>query len=182
MKGAERDRKLLAEHFTKEGPLRIQVITLSDRASAGEYEDRSGPRIESKLQSFFEDSGIPYSAGRTVLSDDPEMLTVALQHACNGGVHVIFTTGGTGVGPRDNTPDVVMRMADKIIPGIMEAIRMKYSIDKPCALLSRTVAAIIGSTVVYTLPGSTKGVDEYMTEILQSLEHTICVLHEFDVH
>ncbi len=59
---------------------------------------------------------------------------------------------------------------------------MKYGLDKPCALLSRTVAAVMGSVVVYALPGSTKGVDEYMTEVLKSIEHLICVVQGLDVH
>jgi len=118
----------------------------------------------------------------TLLPDDAEGLRAALVEARDRGTHAVFTTGGTGAGPRDNTPEVVIELADKVIPGIMELIRMKYGADKPCALLSRTVAGVMGSTAVYTLPGSTKGVDEYMGEILKSFEHLICVIQGFDAH
>ena len=124
------------------------------------------------------------SAVLALLLGEPEAERVAevLERARDDGVHVVFTTGGTGVGPRDNTPDVVLDMADKVIPGIMELIRMKYGADKPCALISRTVAATLGTMLVYTLPGSTKGVDDYMGEILKSIEHVLCVLHGLDAH
>ena len=94
----------------------------------------------------------------------------------------MFTTGGTGVGPRDVTPDVVAALADKTIPGIMDAIRIKYGAAKPNALLSRSVAAVIRSTLVYTLPGSVRAVEEYMDEILKTLEHLIFTLHGLDLH
>ena len=156
MKTAQRDRLILSEHFTQTRPLRIQVITLSDRATAGEYEDRSGPKLAGHLNEFFDDSGVAIQLERSLLSDDAEGLRKALVAARDSGVHAVFTTGGTGIGPRDNTPEVILALADKVIPGIMEHIRVKYSENKPCALLSRTVAATMGSTVIYALPGSSK--------------------------
>ena len=176
------DRDLLAEHFNGTTPLRVLVITMSDRASAGVYEDKSGPRLREHLEDFFQGSGTNLSIEAEILSDDAEGLRKTLERARDDGVHVVFTTGGTGVGPRDNTPDVVLDMADKVIPGIMELIRIKYGADKPCALISRTVAATLGDTLVYTLPGSRKGVDEYMGEIVNSIEHLICVMHGLEVH
>ncbi len=176
------DRDLLAEHFTGATTLRVLVITMSDRASAGVYEDKSGPRLREHLEEFFQGSGAALSIDAEILPDDADGLRQTLERARDDGVHVVFTTGGTGVGPRDNTPDVVLDMANKVIPGIMEMIRMKYGADKPCALVSRTVAATIGNTLVYTLPGSTKGVDEYMGELLKSIEHLLCVMHGLEVH
>ncbi len=176
------DRDLLAEQFAAPNALRMLVVTMSDRAAAGVYEDKSGPRLRAHVEDFFLDSKVGVSIDSTILSDDAEGLREALEQARRDGVHVVFTTGGTGVGPRDNTPDVVLAMADKTIPGIMELIRMKYGADKPCALISRTVAATIGDMLVYTLPGSTTGVDEYMGEILKSIEHVLCVMHGLDPH
>ena len=95
---------------------------------------------------------------------------------------MIFTTGGTGVGPRDITPDVVTELCDKFIPGIMDHIRLKFGADKPNALLSRSVAGVAGSTLIYTLPGSVRAVQEYMQEILKTLEHLILTLHGLDDH
>lgn len=176
-----KDRALLAGHFTAERPLRLHVITLSDRASAGEYEDRSGPLIEEHLSAFFEDTGIPTAMASKLIPDDAPALEAELR-AARANAQAIFTTGGTGVGPRDITPDVVMGMADKLIPGVMDHIRLKYGRDKPNALLSRSVAAVLGTTLVYTLPGSTKAVNEYMGEILQTLPHLLCTLHGLAVH
>ena len=176
------DTELLANRFSKEQPLQIKVITLSDRAAQGVYEDKSGARLREIVEAFFDTRAIPTKIHYTLLTDDPARLKDELLSARNAGMHIVFTSGGTGVGPRDNTPEVVLELADKIIPGIMESIRMKYGADKPCALLSRTVAATMGDIVVYALPGSTRGVEEYLSEILKSIEHLVCVLHGLDVH
>ncbi len=176
------DRELLRAHFTEAAPLRVLVITLSDRASQGEYEDKSGPKLRKHVEEFFGEAGVALAAESALLSDDRAGLRERLVAARDGGVHLIFTTGGTGVGPRDHTPDVVLELADKVIPGIMDLIRLRYGADKPCALISRSVAAMLGKTVVYAIPGSSKAVDEYMTEIVKSLEHIVCTAHGLDVH
>jgi molybdenum cofactor synthesis domain-containing protein len=95
---------------------------------------------------------------------------------------VVFTTGGTGIGPKDFTPEVVKSYIDMEIPGIMESIRMKYGLEKPNALLSRGVAGVMDETLLYALPGSVKAVNEYMTEITNTLQHLIFMLHALDVH
>jgi len=182
VKDKKSDRELLAAQFSGSTALQVLVITMSDRASAGIYEDKSGPRLRQHLEEFFAESGTALVIQTKILPDDAEGLRKAIEQARNDGVNVVFTTGGTGVGPRDNTPDVVLDMADKVIPGIMELIRVKYGENKPCALISRTVAATIGDMLVYTLPGSTKGVDEYMGEIVLSMEHVLCVMHGIDAH
>jgi len=179
---SKKDIQLLNDHFVDENPIRVQIVTLSDRASSGEYEDKSGPRLKGHLEGYFESNGLRYDAAIQVIPDDKDTLEKVLIDARNSGVHAVFTTGGTGVGPRDITPDVILKIADKVIPGIMELVRYKYGADKPCALLSRTVAAVLGSMIVYALPGSTKGVDEYMEEVMKSFDHVLCVLHELEVH
>lgn len=178
----EKERAALATAFNEARPLSILVITMSDRASEGSYEDRSGPLVCEHLENLFRDSGVPIAIEPVVLSDDADVLRTRLESAVAVGTDLIVTTGGTGVGPRDITTDVVLDLADKTIPGVMEAVRMKYSLDKPCAQLSRTVAAIIGDTLLYAIPGSTKGVEEYMTEIVKSLPHTLCVMRGLDTH
>ena len=170
----------ILEYFPK--IYKVQVITLSDRAFAGEYEDRSGPRIIELTQSFCDQNRNPVAIEHTIIPDDPEALRVLLDRAEDERVDVVFTTGGTGVGPRDFTPDVVKEMLDKEIPGIMEAIRLKYGMEKPNALLSRGVAGVLGSTLIYTLPGSVRAVNEYLEEIFKTLKHLVYMIHGLDAH
>ena len=161
---------------------KVLVITLSDRASRGEYSDRSGPRIEQLLASFFENMKWAYIVERKLIADDAEALKALLEEAKQAGTDIVITTGGTGIGQRDITPDVVKSLLDKDIPGIMELIRFKYGSLKPNALLSRAVAGVMQQTLVYTLPGSVKAVEEYMTEIMPTLRHSIYMLHNLDAH
>ena len=161
---------------------KVLVITLSDRASRGEYSDRSGPRIEQLLASFFENMKWAYTVERKLIADDAEALKALLEEAKQAGTDIVITTGGTGIGQRDITPDVVKSLLDKDIPGIMELIRFKYGSLKPNALLSRAVAGVMQQTLVYTLPGSVKAVEEYMTEIMPTLRHSIYMLHNLDAH
>lgn len=163
------------------GKYEVLIITLSDRAHRGEYEDLSGPAIKAKLSDFFRSQGWAFSINMTLIPDDAEILTQLLQSA--GAVYnIIFTTGGTGIGPRDITVESVKPLLSKEIPGIMEFIRMKYGAEKPNALLSRGVAGLIGHALIYTLPGSVIAVEEYMTEILKTLKHTIFMQYGIDVH
>ena len=161
---------------------KIHIITLSDRASRGEYEDRSGPRIKGLLEEFFAYQQLLFTIECTLIPDDPDHLRSILIGDREAGKDVIFTTGGTGIGPRDFTPDVIKPLLDKEIPGIMEFIRMKYGADKPNALVSRSIAGVMGQSLIFSLPGSVKAVDEYMTEILKSLVHLIYMLHGLDRH
>lgn len=163
-------------------PLRIRIITLSDRASRGEYEDRGGPRIRERLDAFLADKRWRPEIAGIVLPDDEMQLEHELETARDEGVDIVFTTGGTGVGPRDVTPDVVASLADRIIPGIMEHIRVKFGSENPNALLSRGVAATMARTQVYALPGSVRAVDEYLGEILPLVEHVLLMLHAIDAH
>lgn len=162
--------------------LNLLIITVSDRASRGQYEDRSGPKIRTILEDFFKDKRWHIQIRTAIVPDNTQQIRDELQAAGQGGVDVIFTTGGTGVGPRDITPEVVMSLADKTIPGIMEHIRLKFGQDKPNALLSRSVAAIFGKSLIYALPGSVKAVNEYTPEILKTMEHVIVTLNGLDVH
>jgi molybdenum cofactor synthesis domain-containing protein len=158
----------------------ILVITLSDRAFKGEYDDLSGPRIKEIMTDFFRSAGWSCNIMMSLIPDNEVLLKDILTEA--GKYNIIFTTGGTGIGPRDITIETVTPLLTKEIPGIMEFIRIKYGTEKPNALLSRGVAGIIGKSLIYTLPGSLRAVEEYMTEILKTLQHTIFMQYGIDKH
>jgi len=134
------------------------------------------------LNNYFSAKGKTIKIKSTLISDDAEKLKSILLDCKSNKLHVVITTGGTGIGKRDITPDVVKTLLDKEIPGIMEMIRFKYGQNKPNAMLSRSVCGLMGETLVYTLPGSVKAVEEYMAEILQTLEHLIFMKEGLDVH
>lgn len=162
--------------------IRTKIITLSDRASAGNHEDKSGPVIRQQLENHYAALGRPVEFETVILPDE----SIPLQNAVSGAVcsfcDFIITTGGTGIGPRDITPDVVRPMLTKEIPGIMEMIRVKYGMMMPNALVSRSLAGVIDRSLVYVLPGSPRAVQEYMTEIMPTMEHSLLMLHGIDKH
>ena len=159
----------------------VLIITLSDRAFKGEYQDLSGPRIKEKLSEFFTAQKWESDISTALIPDDAETLQKILVEA-RGTMNFIFTTGGTGIGPRDITIEAIKPLLSKEIPGIMEFIRIKYGAEKPNALLSRGVAGITGRSLIYTLPGSVRAVEEYMTEILKTLKHTVLMQYGIDSH
>jgi molybdopterin adenylyltransferase len=161
--------------------IEILVITLSDRASRGDYEDLSGPRISEQVQEYFAPLNIKCTITEVLIPDDAEEIRDII-NVSGTNFNIIFTTGGTGIGPRDITVETIKPMLTKEIPGIMEFIRVKYGAEKPSALLSRGVAGLIGTTLIYTLPGSVKAVNEYMEEILKTLLHTLQMLWGIDSH
>lgn len=161
--------------------IEILIITLSDRAFRGEYDDLSGPKIREMVSGYFTSVGWEYSVDLKLIPDDAVALKELLKRA-SIKYNIIITTGGTGIGPRDITVETVKPLIEKEIPGIMEFIRIKYGTQKPNALLSRGVAGILGKSLIYTLPGSVKAVDEYMTEILKTLKHTVYMQYGIDAH
>jgi molybdopterin adenylyltransferase len=161
--------------------IKVLVITLSDRAFIGEYDDLSGPKIKEIISEYFSSASFAYSVDITLIPDDAVILSELLRSASTQ-YNVIISTGGTGIGPRDITVETVAPMLDKEIPGIMEFIRVKYGSKKPNALLSRGVAGVMGKSLVYTLPGSVRAVEEYMSEILKTLIHTIYMQYGIDTH
>ncbi len=160
---------------------RIVIITLSDRAYRGEYEDLSGPRIRELVTDYFRNQEARYTIKNILIPDDRGLLKSEIIRAA-GDSDIIFTTGGTGIGPRDITVETVKPLLTREIPGIMEFIRMKYGADMPGALLSCGTAGLIGNCFVYTLPGSVKAVNEYMAEIFRTLEHSFLMLYGIDRH
>ncbi len=159
---------------------RVHVITLSDRAHSVDYTDLSGPAVVKYVKYAMAAAGWQCEIRTSVLPDEAVALHAAL--LAKPAADLIITTGGTGIGPRDITPEVVKPLLTKEIPGIMEQIRVKYGMKNPGALLSRGVAGMIGNTLIYTLPGSVKAVHEYMAEIVKTMEHTFCMLYGIDTH
>ena len=138
------------------------VITCSDRASSGVYEDRSGALLAELLSGRFTTSG------PQVVPDDRAAIAAAIRAA---GTDVVITTGGTGLGPRDVTPEATMDVADRVVPGIAERLRAASVATVPTAVLSRGVAVVTGRTLVVNLPGSVGGVRDGMAELLLVLDH-----------
>lgn len=163
------------------GEFEALIITLSDRAHRGEYSDLSGPRIKEMLEEYFRSEKWDIKINLALLPDDSARLRELFNNACNT-CNIIITTGGTGIGPRDITIETIKPLLSKEMPGIMDFIRVKYGYDKPNALLSRSIAGVAGKALVYTLPGSVRAVDEYMTEILKTLKHTILMQYGIDTH
>jgi molybdopterin adenylyltransferase len=163
------------EHVVR--PLRISVMTVSDRASIGIYKDQSGPLIRELIKEHFNSSRWELDVTSVIFPDDRQIVRQGLIKALNRGTDIIFTTGGTGVGPRDITVDEVLDLTSRTVPGIMEFIRVKYGANNPNALLSRGIVAVKDDTIIYTLPGSPRAAKEYMTEILRTLEHLILMVH-----
>ena len=162
--------------------IKTMIITLSDRASRGEYEDKSGPLLEKLAEGFFKSKNRHYHIDKMIIPDQEEDLSKLLKKAQKENYDAVFTTGGTGIGPRDITPDVVKKHLTKEIPGIMELIRVKYGMEKPNALVSRGIAGVMNKTLVYTMPGSPKAVNEYCSEIFKTVEHSLYMLNELDLH
>lgn len=162
--------------------MKVHIITLSDRASRGLYADKSGPLLKQLSETFFSGIGRPASIGNSIIADDEHALKTLLSMLIEQNTDIIFTTGGTGIGPRDITPDVIRTLLDKEIPGIMEMIRVKYGMQFPNALVSRSIAGVAGKTLIYALPGNPKAVKEYAAEIFKTVEHSLRMLYNIDEH
>lgn len=150
----------------------IGIITASDRSSKGLRSDLSGPAIR----------GWALERGYSVLCedivpDDVEAIRQKLIEYTETGVNIIFTTGGTGFGPRDNTPEATLAVVERLTPGFVEIMRSKSFEITPHALLSRAVAGIRSKTLIINLSGSPKAVLEQLGFIQQSLPHAVDLIN-----
>jgi molybdopterin adenylyltransferase len=145
----------------------VAVLTLSDKGSKGEREDLSGPLIKEMLKSI--DAEVKYYE---ILPDEKDSIKEKIIKYSNE-VDLILTTGGTGLSPRDVTPDATLEVIDRQVPGIAEAMRMEGLKKTNRAMLSRAVAGVRGKTLVINLPGSPKAVKENLAVILDALSHAI---------
>jgi len=153
--------------------IKVGVITVSDRGYRGEREDASGEVIREMVQSL--GAEVAFS---TVVPDEREEIKRALiQGADERGLDLIVTTGGTGVSPRDVTPDATREVIEWEIPGFAEAMRMAGLKKTPHAMISRALCGVRGRTLIVNLPGSPKAVREGLEVILPAIPHTIAKLH-----
>jgi molybdenum cofactor synthesis domain-containing protein len=151
-------------------------MTLSDRASSGEYEDHSGPLICEMVQDRLPGGQIHRQA---VVPDDFDAIKRELVHWCDQEqLDLILTTGGTGFTPRDVTPEATLAVVQRQAPGLAEAMRAASLRVTPYAMLSRAVAGMRGRTLIVNLPGSPKAVRENLDVILPVLPHAIALLRE----
>jgi molybdopterin adenylyltransferase len=152
--------------------LRVGILTVSDRVSRGEMEDLGGSSIESVL------NDPEFEVARTgTVPDEEDVIAATLVAWCEEQLDVILTTGGTGLGPRDVTPDATQRIAPRTVSGIAEALRTTGQTHTPHAMLSRGVAAIRGTTLIVNLPGSPKGAREGAELLRGVLPHAVAILH-----
>ncbi len=180
IKGGKLKENDVLEYIPK--TFRIKVITLSDRAFEGIYKDKSGPLVEKLTKDWFQNQKYSCETNRIVIPDEKELLYQEMISAVNNGFDIIYTTGSTGIGPRDIAPGLIQKFIDVEIPGIMDLIRMKYGAEKPNALLSRSTAGVKNKSLIFSLPGSTKAVNEYLSEIHKILLHSFLMLHGIDSH
>lgn len=142
------------------------VLTLSDRAASGEYEDRSGPVLADGLRQL----GAEVTTTE-VIPDDADTLVARLRRLSTEGVGLVLTTGGTGLGPRDITPEALAQVATRRVPGLSEMFRSESRHHTPLAWLSRAEAVMVGEMLVIALPGSPKAVAQGMAILTPLLAH-----------
>jgi molybdenum cofactor synthesis domain-containing protein len=173
---SERNALSEPEASERNTALRALAVTVSNRAAAGVYADKSGPVLVELLRS----AGCEVVDGPLVIPDgDP--VEAALRDAVAAGYDVVVTTGGTGLTPADLTPEMTRRVLAKEIPGIAEALRCAgAAAGVPAAILSRGVAGVADRTLIVNLPGSTGGVRDGMAVLAGVLEHAVSQIHGGD--
>jgi molybdopterin adenylyltransferase len=153
--------------------MRVAVVTISDSVSSGKSEDRSGPAVVTRCKEL----GWQIVSSH-VLPDDRATIENLLQKTADASdADIILTTGGTGVGPRDVTPEATIAIVERLIPGFGERMRSEGSKKTPRAILSRAVAGIRATTIIINLPGSPRGAVESLDAIAEFLPHAVSILH-----
>ncbi len=153
--------------------IRVAILTVSDSCAQGKREDISGQTIKDILpEDRFE------ICRKKIVADDHEKIINELQHFSDkADIDIVFTTGGTGLGPRDVTPEATASVCERIIPGLGEIMRAEGLKKTKNAVLSRGIAGICNRTIVINLPGSLKGVKESLEIILYVLPHAVDMMH-----
>jgi molybdopterin adenylyltransferase len=158
------------EQALAEGRPRALVLTISDGVTAGSRVDQSGAGLEGRL------TALGYAVTRAVTADEPGDIASVVRRAADEGARLIVTTGGTGLGPRDRTPEAVTGLLDYVIPGFGEAMRAIGRESTPMASLSRSLGGGRGRTLVLCLPGSPRGALESLAAVEPILEHGLEML------
>ncbi len=152
--------------------IKVGIITMSDKGAKGEREDKSGAVIKETVAKI--DGQVEYYK---IIPDDFDVIKEQLLHCCDVlKLDLVLTTGGTGLSPRDNTPEATLAVTEKQVPGIPEAMRRESMRHTPKAMLSRAAAGVRGQTLIINLPGSPKGVKECLEIILPVLPHGLEIL------
>jgi molybdenum cofactor synthesis domain-containing protein len=151
-----------------------RVVVASNRAWAGVYADSSGPILVAGLRQ------LGFEVDEPVVVPDGDPVGIELRNAIEDGVHLVITSGGTGITPTDRTPEVTLSVLEYQIPGIAEAIRAHSRDRVPASVLSRGVAGVAGRTIIINLPGSTGGARDGLAVLGPILSHAIDQLHGGD--
>ncbi len=151
--------------------MKVGILTVSDKGSRGEREDRSGPAVREIMEAMGAEA-----ARSLIIPDDREKISRILIDWSDEGLDLILTTGGTGFSPRDWTPEATKAVIEREAPGISEAIRRAGMEKTPAAMLSRAVSGIRKSTLIINLPGSEKGARESLEAVRETLPHGIEIL------
>jgi molybdopterin adenylyltransferase len=147
---------------------RAVVITISDKGSRGERQDTSGPRLREMLQESYEVGKV------LIVPDEKDLIAETIRTQIDReGFDLVVTTGGTGVGPRDVTPEATRSVIEKDLPGFSEAMRMESYRITPFALISRAICGIRGQSIIVNLPGSPKAAAECLSFVLNVLPHAL---------
>lgn len=153
-----------------EVPVKAAVLVISDGVSSGKKVDKGGVEVVDRLKGLGVECG-----GTVVVPDEPEQIAAQVKAWVSEGIDLILTTGGTGLSPRDRTPEAIAPLLDREVPGIMEAARAYGQERMPLAMMSRGIAGMIGRTLVITLPGSTRGAQETMDALFPFVLHVVKV-------
>lgn len=153
--------------------IRVAVLTISDSVSAGTREDRSGPALRQRLEHL----GYQVTLTRTVPDDRPQIAATLRELADSNGLAAIFTTGGTGIAPRDVTPEATREVIEREIPGLGELMRAEGRKSVATAPLSRALAGSRGRTLIVNFPGSPRGAVESLDAIVDLVPHIVDLLN-----
>ena len=159
-------------HEQEHGRISVGILTISDKASRGERDDRGGPTI----REIVEAAGARVAAYSVIPDDQPEIAAALTRLVDRENLDVVFTTGGTGLAPRDVTPQATLELIDYEVPGLAEAMRAASLAKTPAAMLSRAVAGVRRRSLIVNLPGSPKGVRECLEVIMPAIPHAISTL------
>lgn len=149
--------------------MRFAVITISDRCAQGLLTDTAGPRVVDLLRNSWKEAEI----SACLLPDGEDAIAASLEKLCGEGAALVLTVGGTGLSPRDRTPEATRRVIDREAPGLAEAMRSIGARSNPYAWLSRGVAGMRGATLIVNLPGSLRGAEESLVSIVPLLKHAL---------